>query len=99
MTSDPAAEATQALAQAEELAAVAVDQAADGHVAFRIATELARAWQETADRVTHLRGRAAARIRDEESISLRTLADRLDMAPSGLHRIIHGAPKSGGTSE
>lgn len=99
MPTDQPRAAREALTRAEELAGEAVDTAGDGHIAFRIATELAAAWQATADRVSHLRGRAAARIKDEESLTLRGLADRIDVAPSRAHRMITEAPKAGGTSE
>ena len=95
MTTDQPVAAREALARAEELAGEAVDAAGDGHLAFRVATELAAAWHAAADRVSHLRGRAAVRIRDEESLTLRGLADRIDVAPSRAHRMIAEAPKAG----
>ncbi len=95
MSTDQADAAREALSNAEELASAAVDAAEDGRTAFQLATELAAAWQLTADRVTHLRGKAAARIRDEESLTLRSLADRIGVAPSRAHLMISQAEKGG----
>ena len=95
MSIDQAETAREALSEAEALAGAAVDAAGDGRTAFQLATELAAAWQQAAERVTHLRGRAAARIRDEESLSLRGLADRIGVAPSRAHLMISKAEKAG----
>lgn len=95
MSIDQAEAAREALSEAEALARAAVDAAESGRVAFQLATELAAAWQLAADRVSHLRGRAAARIRDEESLSLRGLADRIGVAPSRAHLMISEAGKAG----
>ena len=91
MDTEHADAAREALSTAEQLAGVAVDTAEDGHVAFSLATTLADAWQQAADRVTHLRGRAAARIRDEEALSLQALGDGLGMSRSRVHQMIKKA--------
>jgi hypothetical protein len=87
--------ALQTLAQAHGQAEVAVTGAADAHEAFRIATELARAFREVADEVARLRAPAAVRIRNQESLSLRGLADKIGVSPARAEQLVKEAGKNG----
>lgn len=80
------------LAQAEAAALAAVDAAPDGHEGFRLAAELGEEWRAAAARVRDQgRGRAAARIRDDESLSLRSLAQVVGMGKSRADQLIREA--------
>ena len=70
----------------------AIDAAPDGHAGFRLAAELGEIWRAAALRVRdHGRGRAAARIRDDESLSLRSLARVVGMGKSRADELIREA--------
>lgn len=84
-------QARTALTQAEAFAAAAVDDTADAHEAFRVATDLARAFRQASDRIAELRGQAAVRIREQESLTLRSLADRIGVSPARAAQLVKTA--------
>jgi hypothetical protein len=94
-SSEQTSTALQTLAQAHRQAEAAVNDAADAHEAFRIATELARAFREVADKVARLRAPAAVRIRDQEALSLRGLADKIGVSPARAEQLVKEAGKNG----
>lgn len=92
---DEASTALQTLADAHGHAVAAVNGAVDAHEAFRVATELARAFRDVADQVAKLRAPAAVRIREQEALSLRGLADRIGVSPARAEQLVNQA-KAGG---
>jgi hypothetical protein len=81
-------DALDALSRATELAEGAVDGAGDGREAFHRATELADAFRQATEHVTQLRGRAARRIRDQEALTLRALADRIGVSKTRAEQLV-----------
>ena len=70
---------------------MAVAQAASPEAAFKIATDLATVYRETADEVANLRAREAARIKDSEGLSLAALADRLGISKTRADQLMRVA--------
>ncbi len=97
MTSSKATgeQAIQTLTRARELAEAAVNDTADAHEAFRLATDLTNAFRLAVGPIAKLRGQAAMRIRDQESLSLRGLADRIGVSPARANQIVKEAGKHG----
>jgi hypothetical protein len=93
VSSDGGQAAREALARAVETADEAVKQAPDGHAGFRLATELAKAFHLAGEQVSRFRGGAAKRIRDDEKLSLRALADEpdIDVSKSRLQQLLQEA--------
>jgi len=93
MSSDGGQAARESLERAVQEAAEAVRQAPDGHAGFRLASELAKAFHLAGERVARFRGGAAKRIRDDESLSLRALADEpdIDVSKSRLQQLMQEA--------
>jgi hypothetical protein len=95
MASDQVTAARDALAHAEALAVKAITDAETGHTAFQLATDLAAAFRQAGDRIAHLRAGAAVRIRDEEALSLRGLADRISVSRARAGQLVAEAEKAG----
>jgi hypothetical protein len=95
-STEPAGGPLETLNAAREQAELAVAGAADAHEAFRIATKLAEGFREVAEQVSDLRGVAAARIRDQEALSLRGLASRIGVSPARAEQLVNrGKQKAG----
>jgi hypothetical protein len=96
MTDEPAGgQALDTLTRATEQAEAAVSNAGDGREAFRLATELAGAFHQAAERIARLRGQAARRTRDQEALTLRALADRIGVSKSRADQLVKEAGKHG----
>lgn len=79
--------AADALARAETLARDEIAAAASGHDEFRLATDLAGAFHAAGTRLARFRGRAARRIREQEKLSLRSLARLTGVSKSRLDQL------------
>jgi hypothetical protein len=89
-----ASEALSALAQAYELAEKAVEGESDAHRAFELATALTEAARQITIQLGQLRALQAARIRDQESLSLAALADRIRVSKTRAVQILEIAAKA-----
>lgn len=89
-----ASEALSALARAYELAEKAVQDEADAHRAFEMATEMTEAARQITIRLGQLRALQAARIRDQESLSLGALAERIRVSKTRAVQILEVAAKA-----
>lgn len=76
-----------------------IDAIADPEEAFTYATDLAtrtrKLHDQVAGRMRVLRGRQAARIRDDHSLSLRGLAERISTSKSNAERLVADAAGKG----
>lgn len=91
MASDQVTDARKALNRAEALATVAVKNAENGHIAFQLATDLAAAFRQAGDQIAHLRAESAVRIRNEEALTLRALADRVGVSRARAGQLVKEA--------
>lgn len=73
----------------------AVTETEDPHEQFRVATDLSQELRTAADDVARQRGPAALRIKHQQKLTLRGLADRIGVAPSRAERLVNAA-KAGG---
>jgi RecB family exonuclease len=89
-----ASAALEALARAYELAENAVANETDAHQAFGIATVLTEESRQITIRLGQLRAIQAARIRDQESLTLAGLADRIRVSKSRAAQIMGIASKA-----
>jgi hypothetical protein len=89
-----ASEALGALTHAYELAEKAVDGEPDAHRAFELATKLTEAARQITIQLGQLRALQAARIRDQESLSLAALADRIRVSKTRAVQILEIAAKA-----
>jgi hypothetical protein len=89
-----ASEALTALAHAHDLAEKAVIGESDAHQAFELATELTEAARKITIQLGQLRALQAARIRDQESLSLAALADRIRVSKTRAAQIMEIAAKA-----
>lgn len=87
-------EALSAIARAYELAEKAVGEESDAHRAFELATEVTEAARQVTIRLGQLRALQAARIRDQESLSLGALADRIRVSKTRAVQILEIAAKA-----
>jgi hypothetical protein len=71
-------------------AEASVSDVADAHEAWEIATTLAETLREESVRATRLRAVAALRIKDQDSLSLRGLADAIGVSPQRASVIVTG---------
>ena len=67
-------------AEAEARAAIEAEMERDPLAAFRLATEIAEEFRRAANHIAQLRGVAAHAIRERDKLSLRGLADRIDVS-------------------
>ena len=89
-----ASEALSALARAYELAEKAVKEEPDAHNAFELATAVTEAARQITIQLGQLRALQAARIRDQESLSLAALADRIRVSKTRAVQILEIAAKA-----
>jgi hypothetical protein len=89
-----ASEALRALAHAYELAEKAVEGESDAHHAFELATALTEAARQITIELGQLRALQAARIRDQESLSLAALAGRIRVSKTRAVQILEIAAKA-----
>lgn len=89
-----ASQALGALARAYELAAKAVEDEPDAHRAFEIATSLTESARQITTQLGQLRALQAARIRDQESLSLAALAGRIRVSKTRAVQILEIADKA-----
>jgi hypothetical protein len=89
-----ASEALTALARAYKLAEKAVEEEADAHQAFELATAVTEAARQITIQLGQLRALQAARIRDQESLSLAGLADRIRVSKTRAVQILEIAAKA-----
>ncbi len=89
-----ASEALSALAHAYELAEKTVEGESDAHRAFEIATALTEAARQITIELGQLRALQAERIRDQESLSLAALADRIRVSKTRAVQILEIAAKA-----
>lgn len=87
-------EALRAFENAYELAEKSVDGETDAHRAFELATTLADAARKMAFQVAQLRAIQAARIRDQESLSLAGLAGRIRVSKARAQQFVESAAKA-----
>ena len=87
-------EALSALAHAHELAEKAVVGESDAHRAFELATELTEVARQITIQLGQLRALQAARIRDQESLSLAALAGRIRVSKTRAAQILEIAAKA-----
>jgi hypothetical protein len=82
-----------------EEAEATIDAITDPEEAFAYATDLAARTRELHDevegRMRVLRGRQAARIRDDHRLSLRGLAERISTSKSNAERLVADAASKG----
>jgi hypothetical protein len=76
------------LGLAVEAAERAVADVPDAHDAWVIANQAATAFREATARVVKLRGVAALRIKDQDKLSLRHLADKIGVSHVYAHQLI-----------
>jgi hypothetical protein len=89
-----ASEALGALARAYELAEKAVEEEPDAHRAFEMATAVTEAARQITIQLGQLRALQAVRIRDQESLSLAALADRIRVSKTRAVQILGIAAKA-----
>lgn len=94
MTADDLSQARIALADAAQACTTAVVSAPSARESFDRANELMSSARSLADDVARLRALAAAQIRDEESLSLAGLADRLSISKTRAAELIKLSQKS-----
>ena len=87
-------EALSALAHAYELAEKSIEGESDAHLAFELATEVTEAARQITIRLGQLRSLQAARIRDQESLSLAALASRIRVSKTRAAQILEIADKA-----
>jgi hypothetical protein len=80
--------ARDALALARQAGMSAIDSAAEAQYAYDVATELMANARQLADDMARRRALAAARIRNEEALSLSGLANRLAMSKSRADQLM-----------
>lgn len=88
-----ASEALTAFAHAYELAEKIVTGESDARRAFESATELTEAARQITIHLGKLRALQAARIRDQESLSLTGLADRIRVSKTRAAQMMEIAAK------
>lgn len=76
---------------AVEEAEAAAAGTADAHDAWEIVARVADALSEGGRRMARQREQVALRIKDQDSLSLRGLADKIGVAPSRAERLINAA--------
>jgi DNA-binding transcriptional regulator YiaG len=84
-------ELRQALDAVEDARTLAVNTVADAKTsqqALQIATELINAFRDASDEIGTLRAENAVRIRDEESLSLAALANRMGVSKARADQIV-----------
>jgi hypothetical protein len=81
-------ELLEALERAYAAAAAAVESAPDGRAAFGLATDLAFVASHMSESAAKLRAATAARIADEESLSLAALAGKLSMSKARAAQLV-----------
>jgi predicted DNA-binding protein (UPF0251 family) len=86
--------ALDALTHAYELAKRAVEDEPDALRAFEAATVLTEAVRRTTIQLGQLRALQAARVRDQESLSLGALADRLQVSKARAQQFVESAEKT-----
>jgi RecB family exonuclease len=89
-----ASEVLSALARAYELAEKAVKGEPEAHRAFEMATAVTEAARQITIQLGQLRALQAARIRDQESLSLAGLADRIRVSKTRAVQILEVAAKA-----
>ena len=89
-----ASEALSALARVYELAEKAVEDEPDAHRAFEMATAVTEAARLLTIQLGQLRALQAVRIRDQESLSLAALADRIRVSKTRAVQILEVAAKA-----
>ena len=89
-----ASEALSALARVYELAEKAVEDEPDAHRAFELATTVTEAARLLTIQLGQLRALQAVRIRDQESLSLAALADRIRVSKTRAVQILEVAAKA-----
>ncbi len=99
MTSSQATEAIGTLTRARELAEAAVNDTADAHEAFRLATDLTNAFRLAVGPIAKLRAQAAVRIKDQEALSLRGLADRIGVSSARANQLVNQGKQEAGSHE
>jgi hypothetical protein len=87
-------EALSAFAHAYELAEKAVEGESDAHRAFESATELTEAARQITIHLGKLRALQAARIRDQESLSLTGLAKQIRVSKTRAVQMMEIADKA-----
>jgi len=87
-------EALGALNRAYGLAERALEDESDAHKAFELATELTEAARQITIQLGQLRALQAARIRDQESLSIAGLADRIRVSKTRAVQILEIASKA-----
>ncbi len=88
------ADARVILHQARDEAAAAVAATADPHEAFNLATNLAAEFMTVARQVAQLRGAAARRIKEQDKLSLRGLADQIGMSHQRAEQLLKTASEA-----
>jgi N-acyl-D-aspartate/D-glutamate deacylase len=89
-----ASEALSALAGVYELAEKAVEDERDAHRAYELATAVTEAARQLTIQLGQLRALQAARIRDQESLSLTALANRIRVSKTRAVQILEIADKA-----
>jgi hypothetical protein len=72
----------------------AVAETTDAHEAWEIAAAIGDALNKARQRAARLRAVAALRIKDQDSLSLRGLADKIGVAPSRAERLVNAAKEA-----
>ena len=80
-------------------AEAAIGAVTDAHEAWEIADALNAGIREATPRVAKLRATAALRIKDQDALSLRGLADKIGVAPSRAERMVNAAKAASEASQ
>ena len=72
----------------------AIREVADAHEAWRIAAAFAEALRVASSHAARFRAIAAKRIKDQDSLSLRGLAERINVSPARADQLINSAKAS-----
>lgn len=96
---NPVIEARESLTTARRSAETAIGHAGSREDAFAVASELAEAYREAADEMASYRAREAARLRDDEGLSLAGLAERLGISKTRADQLIRLAKAQNSPSD
>jgi hypothetical protein len=80
--------AREAIERATQETEAAVLEVADAHESWQIAAAFATAVAAAASHAARFRSVAARRIKDQEKLSLRGLAERIDVSPTRADQLI-----------
>ena len=96
--STAAERARQTIELATDETEAAVQDVPDAHEAWQIATAFAEALRVAASHAARFRAVAAKRIKDQDSLSLRGLAEQISVSPARADQLINSAKASEASS-